>query len=306
MEDVSTNMRQAFIDEGVDEEVLTILLGAWDQKLQEAAAEAAQTRTLQEAAQQQRRAAHAQQSAPVHMQQMLSARAGLPYAAQAARNPQPYAAQPHLPTGSVLGRAVGAPSVLPPAPFAPQMAGRPAPAQSLHAALFPPPMPQAPPASLPPATTMGPAPRLPPPSTTGPAAPSAQGPAVAVDGQTTPGRMTRSLSARLSQSDGNGESDDDMGPPESRCETNPGPDCESDMHETQVDGGGGAAGADVEISSDDDAVEVTDDVPDSYIICQFEKISHTKAKWKAVLKDGIVHINGKDHLFSKCVGDFDW
>lgn len=27
-----------------------------------------------------------------------------------------------------------------------------------------------------------------------------------------------------------------------------------------------------------------------------------KNKWKCVLKDGMVHINGKDYLFSKCTG----
>lgn len=27
-----------------------------------------------------------------------------------------------------------------------------------------------------------------------------------------------------------------------------------------------------------------------------------KNKWKCVLKDGMVHINGKDYLFAKCTG----
>lgn len=27
-----------------------------------------------------------------------------------------------------------------------------------------------------------------------------------------------------------------------------------------------------------------------------------KNKWKCVLKDGMIHINGKDYLFAKCTG----
>lgn len=27
-----------------------------------------------------------------------------------------------------------------------------------------------------------------------------------------------------------------------------------------------------------------------------------KNKWKCVLKDGMIHVNGKDYLFAKCTG----
>jgi transcription initiation factor TFIIA large subunit len=32
------------------------------------------------------------------------------------------------------------------------------------------------------------------------------------------------------------------------------------------------------------------------------KVARVKNKWKCVLKDGMIHINGKDYLFAKCSG----
>ncbi|CAF0785233.1 unnamed protein product [Brachionus calyciflorus] len=39
------------------------------------------------------------------------------------------------------------------------------------------------------------------------------------------------------------------------------------------------------------------------IVCQYDKITRIKNKWKFHLKDGIMNINGKDYLFSKANGD---
>jgi len=33
-----------------------------------------------------------------------------------------------------------------------------------------------------------------------------------------------------------------------------------------------------------------------------EKVARVKNKWKCTLKDGMIHINGKDYLFAKCTG----
>ncbi|KAF8507307.1 transcription factor IIA, alpha/beta subunit-domain-containing protein [Hysterangium stoloniferum] len=33
-----------------------------------------------------------------------------------------------------------------------------------------------------------------------------------------------------------------------------------------------------------------------------KKVARVKNKWKCVLKDGMVHVNGKDYLFAKCTG----
>jgi len=50
-----------------------------------------------------------------------------------------------------------------------------------------------------------------------------------------------------------------------------------------------AAGADVDI-----------------VFCTYDKVARVKNKWKCVLKDGMVHVNGKDYLFAKCNGEFEW
>ncbi|NXR83327.1 TF2AY factor, partial [Pycnonotus jocosus] len=45
---------------------------------------------------------------------------------------------------------------------------------------------------------------------------------------------------------------------------------------------------------------------DNVIVCQYEKIHRTKNKWKFYLKDGVMSIEGKDHVFAKAVGDAEW
>ncbi|KFO56683.1 Stonin-1 [Corvus brachyrhynchos] len=45
---------------------------------------------------------------------------------------------------------------------------------------------------------------------------------------------------------------------------------------------------------------------DNVIVCQYEKIHRTKNKWKFYLKDGVMSIGGKDHVFSKATGDAEW
>jgi hypothetical protein len=61
-------------------------------------------------------------------------------------------------------------------------------------------------------------------------------------------------------------------------------------------------------SSDDvselDPLELFD--TDNVIICQYDKITRIKNRWKFYLKDGVMNINGKDYLFSKANGDAEW
>lgn len=74
-------------------------------------------------------------------------------------------------------------------------------------------------------------------------------------------------------------------------------------------------GASEEINSDLDdsesegegAEETETGGPDQDIVfCTYDKVARVKNKWKCVLKDGMVHINGKDYLFAKCTGEFEW
>ncbi|KAG0002463.1 transcription factor IIA subunit alpha [Modicella reniformis] len=56
----------------------------------------------------------------------------------------------------------------------------------------------------------------------------------------------------------------------------------------------------------DDSDGDMDDESENIVLCQYDKVSRTKSKWKCVLKDGIMLINGRDYLFHKANGDFEW
>ncbi|KAJ8309152.1 hypothetical protein KUTeg_014026 [Tegillarca granosa] len=56
--------------------------------------------------------------------------------------------------------------------------------------------------------------------------------------------------------------------------------------------------------SDADPSELFD--TDNVVVCQYDKINRNKAKWKFHLKDGIMNLNGKDYVFQKATGDADW
>ncbi|KAJ7287856.1 transcription factor IIA alpha/beta subunit [Mycena rebaudengoi] len=42
------------------------------------------------------------------------------------------------------------------------------------------------------------------------------------------------------------------------------------------------------------------------VFCTYDKVARVKSKWKCILKDGMIHANGKDYLFTRCTGEFDW
>ncbi|XP_052768356.1 transcription initiation factor IIA subunit 1-like [Mya arenaria] len=56
--------------------------------------------------------------------------------------------------------------------------------------------------------------------------------------------------------------------------------------------------------SEEDPSELFD--TDNVVVCQFEKISRNKGKWKFLLKDGIMNLDGKDHIFQRGTGEADW
>jgi transcription initiation factor TFIIA large subunit len=63
------------------------------------------------------------------------------------------------------------------------------------------------------------------------------------------------------------------------------------------------------LCSDDD---VSEDEPaelfdtENVVVCQYDKISRTKNKWRFTLKSGVMNIEGHDYVFSKATGDADW
>ena len=45
---------------------------------------------------------------------------------------------------------------------------------------------------------------------------------------------------------------------------------------------------------------------ENVVVCQYDKITRTKNKWKFNLKDGIMNLNGKDYVFQKATGEAEW
>ncbi|GAA94602.1 hypothetical protein E5Q_01254 [Mixia osmundae IAM 14324] len=80
-----------------------------------------------------------------------------------------------------------------------------------------------------------------------------------------------------------------------------------------------ALGADEKPDRDEDAIDSDLDDPEDdeddeevaeeggdLVIALYDKVQRVKNKWKIVLKDGIMSINGKDYLFSRCNGELEW
>ncbi|KAK9453814.1 transcription factor IIA, alpha/beta subunit [Dipodascopsis uninucleata] len=42
------------------------------------------------------------------------------------------------------------------------------------------------------------------------------------------------------------------------------------------------------------------------MLCLYDKVQRVKNKWKCFLKDGVVNVNGKDYLFGKGNGEYEW
>lgn len=87
-------------------------------------------------------------------------------------------------------------------------------------------------------------------------------------------------------------------------------DDDEDLDENQEEENDDAAAREEEpLNSEDD---VTDDDPtdqfetDNVVVCQYDKITRSRNKWKFFLKDGIMNLSGKDFVFQKAGGDAEW
>ncbi|KAF4550767.1 Transcription initiation factor IIA large subunit-like protein [Elsinoe fawcettii] len=67
-----------------------------------------------------------------------------------------------------------------------------------------------------------------------------------------------------------------------------------------------AINSDLDDSGDDaNNAEEDDDDIDS-MLCTYDKVQRVKNKWKCTLKDGVLSANGKEYLFHKAQGEFEW
>ncbi|WOO76780.1 Transcription initiation factor IIA large subunit [Vanrija pseudolonga] len=62
--------------------------------------------------------------------------------------------------------------------------------------------------------------------------------------------------------------------------------------------------SDDELRDDDEGEDGDGEI--DIVFCVYDKVQRVKNKWKTVFKDGMVHINGRDYLFAKCQGEFEW
>ncbi len=65
-------------------------------------------------------------------------------------------------------------------------------------------------------------------------------------------------------------------------------------------------GSDLDDSDDEDLDGGADGDNDDMVFCLYDKVQRVKNKWKCVLKDGVASIDGRDYLFAKCNGEFEW
>ncbi|CAG9561128.1 unnamed protein product [Danaus chrysippus] len=97
--------------------------------------------------------------------------------------------------------------------------------------------------------------------------------------------------------EGAGDEDEDEESAEERAEE----------EEEERDESGGAE--EEPLNSGDD---VSDEEPgdmfdtDNVVVCQYDKITRSRNKWKFHLKDGIMNLSGKDYVFQKANGDAEW
>jgi len=62
-------------------------------------------------------------------------------------------------------------------------------------------------------------------------------------------------------------------------------------------------GSDDDIS-DEDPADLFD--TENVVVCQYDRITRARNKWKFHLKDGIMNLNGRDYVFQKANGDAEW
>jgi len=65
-------------------------------------------------------------------------------------------------------------------------------------------------------------------------------------------------------------------------------------------------GSDLDDPDEEDVNDDNEADGGDLVIALYDKVQRVKNKWKITLKDGVVSVKGKDYLFSKCQGEFEW
>jgi transcription initiation factor TFIIA large subunit len=69
-----------------------------------------------------------------------------------------------------------------------------------------------------------------------------------------------------------------------------------------------AINSDLDDSDDEGQGNIGEDDDDEgdAILCTYDKVQRVKNKWKCTLKDGVMIVDGKDWVFHKATGEFEW
>ncbi|RAL60318.1 hypothetical protein DID88_000094 [Monilinia fructigena] len=100
----------------------------------------------------------------------------------------------------------------------------------------------------------------------------------------------KTLSGSVPQTDGPGSDDDDD---------------DDDKVKDELDED--AINSDLDDSDDglnDDEDE--DEGMGHIMLCMYDKVQRVKNKWKCVMKDGVLTVNGKEYVFHKATGEYEW
>lgn len=260
IDDVVNSVREAFADEGIDEQVLLELKATWEKRLSESKAVS---------------------DSYGHQVQTLAQAAG-------GSKQQPNVA------GGDTSASLSTPLVLPgrsgkqPPQQTPTNNGTPSASSSIP--------------NFPPPPTV---PSIPPPS-----GPSSQLTSISYPPGMRPSNSQRQFN--IGQVDGphdTSDEDDDDDDAKDRDDDDRDDDRDDDDgKDDDVDNE--SPGEDEEpLNSEDD---VSDEEPnelfetDNVVVCQYDKITRSRNKWKFHLKDGIMNLQGKDYVFQKAVGDAEW
>jgi len=303
IEDVITSIKPEFDEYGVDEDVLAELKRKWQEKvLASRVADFDAHQPSQPPAPQVPQVPQQHHPYPTHAMHMVQpAYPGHnPYGAVSVPGQSPVKAEP------IDGRYMlhGLPYTLPPIP----------PGSLTNGRQLPPPIPPHPGGQ----TSVLSFPRTQPSSQT-PSANARPFPATAQQpsSQPSPPQPQRAQQQRIPQVDGpsesSGEEDTPSPPPHSQAfaprpshPSLPQPASNSASQASREDSE--AINSDLDDSDtegEEDAEEGTVGETD-IVFCTYDKVARVKNKWKCTLKDGMIHINGRDYLFAKCTGEFEW
>ncbi|KAI1448760.1 transcription factor IIA, alpha/beta subunit [Annulohypoxylon stygium] len=83
-----------------------------------------------------------------------------------------------------------------------------------------------------------------------------------------------------------------------------GPGADDDMKDEEEDED--AINSDLDDPDDNPEEEDEDEDGGQIMLCMYDKVQRVKNKWKCVLKDGVLSVNGKDYVFHKATGEYEW